>query len=130
MPDPCVFDYAIVRIVPRVEQEEFINAGVILFCRERRYLAARLRLDAARLAALAPELDPATVQAHLDLIPLICAGGRAAGPLAKLSPVERFRWLTSPRSTVVQISPVHAGLCADPAATLEELAQRVLGKGR
>jgi len=65
MPDPCVFDYAIVRIVPRVEQEEFINAGVILFCRERRYLAARLRLDAARLAALAPELDPATVQAHL-----------------------------------------------------------------
>jgi hypothetical protein len=118
-----------VRIVPRVEQEEFINAGVILFCRERRYLAARLQLDAARLAAFAPELDPAIVQAHLDLIPRICAGGRAGGPLAKLSLVERFRWLTSPRSTVVQISPVHAGLCSDPAAALDELAQCVLGKG-
>jgi hypothetical protein len=129
MPDPCVFDYAIVRIVPRVEQEEFINAGVILFCRERRYLAARLQLDAARLAAFAPELDPAIVQAHLDLIPRICVGGRAGGPLAKLSLVERFRWLTSPRSTVVQISPVHAGLCSDPAAALDELAQCVLGKG-
>ncbi len=129
MPDRCAFDYAVVRIVPRVEQEEFINAGVILFCRERRFLAARLSLDAARLAALAPELDREAVQEHLDLIPLICAGGRAAGPLAKLSLVERFRWLTSPRSTVVQVSPVHAGLCADPALTLEDLARRVLGKG-
>jgi hypothetical protein len=129
MPDPCAFDYAVVRVVPRVEQEEFINAGVILFCRERRFLAASLGLDPARLSALAPELDPAMVQQHLDLIPLICAGGRAAGPLAKLSLVERFRWLTSPRSTVVQVSPVHAGLCTDPALALAELAQRVLGKG-
>ncbi len=129
MPDRCVFDYAIVRIVPRVEREEFIDAGVILFCRERRYLGARVRLNAARLATFAPELDVGTVQAHLELIPLICAGGRAAGPLAKLSPVERFRWLTSPRSTVVQVSPVHAGLCTDPAAALDELARCMLGDG-
>ena len=121
MPGLCVFDYAVVRVVPRVEREECINAGVILFCRERRYLDARVSLPVSRLAALAPQMEPATVQAHLDLIPVICAGGPAAGPLGLLTQVERFRWLTSPRSTVVQVSPVHAGLCADPAVALAHL---------
>jgi hypothetical protein len=127
MPDLCSFDYAVVRVVPRVEREEFLNAGVILFCRGRRYLAAHITLDPLRLAALAPGLDFASVEARLALIPIICAGGPEAGELGELSQVERFRWLTSPRSTVVQCSEVHAGLCADPAVALADVAQRVLG---
>jgi hypothetical protein len=126
MPDLCSFDYAVVRIVPRPEREEFLNVGVILFCRDRRYLAAHIRFDAARVAALAPDLDLAAVQARLALIPRICAGGPEAGELAELSQVERFRWLTSPRSTVVQPSDVHPGLCADPVMALEDVARRVL----
>ncbi len=126
MPDLCAFDYAIVRVVPRVEREEFLNAGVILYCREQRYLAARVRLDLARLAALAPGLDAAAVQASLELIPRICAGGLAAGPLGELSQVERFRWLVAPHSTIIQTSPVHPGLCADPDQALQQLAARVL----
>lgn len=121
MPGLCSFDYAILRVVPRVEREEFLNAGVVLYCRDQRYLAARISLDVARLAALAPGLDPGRIQEHLELIPLICAGGREAGPLGELSQVERFRWLTSPRSTVIQVSPAHCGLCADPEATLARL---------
>ncbi len=127
MRDLCSFDYAVVRIVPRVEREEFVNAGVILYCRERRYLGARITLDLGRLAALAPGIDLVMVQAQLDLIPRICAGGPDIGPLAEMNQVERFRWLTAPRSTVVQVSPVHAGLCADPETALEDvLAKAVL----
>ena len=129
MPDLCSFDYAILRVVPRVEREEFLNVGAILFCRERRFLAARIRLDAARLAALAPELDPGEVEAHLALIPRICAGGPEAGPFAELSQVERFRWLTAPHSTVIQSSPVHPGLCADPEAALDDIVRRTIGPG-
>ncbi len=121
MPELCEFDYAVVRVVPQVEREEFINAGVILFCRERRFLQARVRLVAARLAALAPQLDAAAVQAQLDLIPRICAGGEDAGALGQLSQAERFRWLTSPRSTTIQVSPAHCGLCADPRTELDRL---------
>lgn len=126
MRETSVCNHAIVRVVPRVEREEFINAGVILFCRTRRFLQARLRLDRERLAALAPELDPALVQAQLDLIPRICAGGQDAGPLAALDQSERFHWLTSPRSTIVQISPVHPGLSDDPQATLDELFAKLV----
>ncbi len=118
MPALSSFDYAVVRVVPRVEREEFLNAGVILFCRERRFLVARIRLDPARLAMLAPDLDPATVQTYLDLIPRICAGGPEAGALGELSQVERFRWLTSPHSTVIQVSEVHCGLCTEPQQAL------------
>ncbi len=126
MPDLCSFDYAVVRVVPRVEREEFLNAGVILYCRELRYLGARIHLDGERLAALAPELDREAVAAELELIPRICAGGPRAGPLGALRQAERFRWLTSPRSTVVQASPVHPGLCADPEAALEDLVERLI----
>ncbi len=126
MPDQSSFDYAIVRIVPQVEREEFVNAGVILRCRERRFLAARVALDRARLCALAPDLDQEMVQVELDLIPLVCAGGPAAGAISELNQAERFRWLTSPRSTTVQVSPVHCGLCDDPQAALDDLFEKMV----
>ncbi|MBC8447925.1 MAG: DUF3037 domain-containing protein [Chloroflexi bacterium] len=128
MPAPSSFDYAIVRVVPQVEREEFINAGGILFCRARRFLAARIELDTERLAALAPQVDVAMVQAQLDLIPLICAGGSDAGPIGQLSQAERFHWLVSPRSTTVQVSPVHCGLCVDPQAALDGLLEKLVRK--
>ncbi|MGB8646336.1 MAG: DUF3037 domain-containing protein, partial [Anaerolineae bacterium] len=106
MPERNAFDYAVIRVVPHPEREEFINVGVILHCAAKRFLQAQTRLNLPRLAVLAPDLDPAMVQAQLDLIPRICAGGAAAGELAELTQPERFRWLTSPRSTAIQISPV------------------------
>ena len=121
MPAASPFDYAIVRVVPNVEREEFINVGVILFCRALRFLDARIEPDVERLAVFAPELDLAMVQDQLDLIPRICAGGPEAGPLGSLEQAERFHWLVSPRSTTIQVSPVHPGLCVDPPATLNDL---------
>ncbi len=121
MPARSPFDYAIVRVVPRVEREEFINVGVILFCRTLRFLGARVELDIQRLAALSPDLDPAKVQAQLDLIPRVCTGGPEAGPTGQLSQAGRFHWLVAPRSTTIQTSPVHAGLCHDPQAALDDL---------
>jgi hypothetical protein len=121
MPARSSFDYAIVRVVPRVERGEFINAGVILFCRTRRFLAARIELDTARLLALAPEVDLAEVRQHLAVIPRVAAGEPDAGPIGQLSQAERFHWLVAPRSTIIQVSPPHSGLCTDPAAELENL---------
>lgn len=121
MPAPCSYDYAVIRVVPRVEREEFVNVGVIVSCHERDFLEARIELDEARLRALDPAVDLATVRAHLATIPVICAGGDAAGPIGRLSPRERFRWLTAPRSTVIQVSPAHTGRSDDPAAALEKL---------
>ena len=122
MPARVVFEYAVIRIVPRVEREEFLNAGVILFCRARRFLNAHIALDAPRLLAFAPQLDLATVEEQLSYLPLICQGGASAGPIGILPLPERFRWLVAPRSTIVQPSPVHAGLCHDPQHELERLA--------
>jgi hypothetical protein len=121
MPTKNSFDYAIVRVVPRVEREEFINVGVILFCRTAQFLDARIELDRDRLRALAPDLDPDQVQKHLDLIPLISRGGPGSGPIGQLDLAERFHWLVAPRSSIIQTSPVHSGLCDDPEATLENL---------
>lgn len=115
------FEYAILRIVPREDRGEGFNAGIVLHSRPRRFLGARVELDAAVLRALAPDCDPAIVQAQLDVIPRICAGDALAGPIAALSRPERFHWLVSPSSTVVQPSAVHTGISADPAATLEHL---------
>ncbi|MEI6043792.1 MAG: DUF3037 domain-containing protein [Chloroflexota bacterium] len=126
MPALNSFDYAVVRVVPRVEREEFINVGVILFCRTRRFLGACLRLDQARLLALAPDLDLALIQNHLELIPLICSGGPKAGPIGQLSQAERFHWLVAPRSTIIQLSPVHSGLCVEPEATLSHLLKTLV----
>ena len=123
------YDYAVLRIVPRVEREEFINAGAIVFCRTRRFLAARVALDRVRLAALAPALTATEVDevaAHLALFPRICAGEADAGPIAALPPAGRFHWLTAPRSTIVQPSPVHVGLCDEPRAALDDLFSRMV----
>ena len=121
MPAPSSFDYAIVRVVPRVERGEFINAGIILFCLTHRFLAAKVELDEQRLLALAPEVDVALVRGHLEAIPHLCAGGRKAGPIGQLPQKERWHWLVAPRSTIIQTSPVHSGLCEDPAKALEHL---------
>lgn len=123
MPGPrrSPFEYAIVRVVPRVERGELLNAGIVLHSRPRRYLAARIELDVAVLRALAPDCDPAEVLDHLEAIPRVAAGDPAAGPIARLSRPERFHWLVSPSSTIVQPSDVHTGLTDDPAATLEHL---------
>lgn len=120
------FEYAVIRVMPRVERGEFINVGVVLLCRQRRFLEARLRLDEARLRALAPGIDLEPLAAQLALIPVVCAGGRAAGPIGELPLYERFRWLTAPRSTIIQTSPVHVGLGADPAEALERICRQMV----
>jgi hypothetical protein len=121
MPAPASFSYAVIRVVPRVDREEFINAGVVLHCPGRGYLGAQVALDAQRLHHLFPGVDLPAVQRHLALFAPLCAGDAAAGPLAKLSLSERFHWMVAPRSTIVQISPVHAGVTDDPAALLAHL---------
>ena len=126
MPVPSSFDYAVVRVVPRVERGEFINAGVIVFCLERRFLEARVEVDEARLRALWPEVDIELVRKHLEAIPRIAAGDVSAGPIARLSQRERFHWLVSPRSTIIQVSPVHSGLCEAPGQAMEQLSERLL----
>jgi hypothetical protein len=127
VPVPSSFDYAIVRVVPRVERGEFINAGVIVFCLEHKFLDARIRIDEARLKALWPAIDLELVRRHLEAIPRVAAGDLSAGPIARLSLRERFHWLVSPRSTIIQVSPVHTGLCEDqPQSMLEELTKRLL----
>ena len=124
MPALSSYDYAVLRVVPNVEREEFINVGVILFCRPLQFLGARIEPDIKRLAALAPELDLAMVKAQLDLFPRICAGGPDAGPIGQLDQADRFHWLAAPRSTIIQTSPVHCGLCADPEAALGDVFEK------
>src|ERR1051326_9406667 len=120
------YDYAIVRVVPGVERGECLNVGVILICRERGFLAARTHFDPQRLLALAPKLDLDFLKQHIDVIPLICAGGKQAGPIGLLSQPERFHWLVSPRSTIIQCSPVHSGICTDPQAALQHLFETMV----
>jgi Protein of unknown function (DUF3037) len=118
---PDRFAYAILRVVPRIERGEQLNAGVVLFCRRRGFLAARVELDELRLAALAPDVDPERLRAHLHALTRIAAGDPAGGAVAALEPSERFGWLVAPSSTIVQPSPVHTGLCDDPAVMLNRL---------
>lgn len=115
------YDYAIIRVVPKVERAEFVNAGAILSCPALDFLDARIDLDAQRVAALDPGIDLALVRRRLDAIPIICRGGDRAGAIGRLSQRERFHWLVAPRSTIIQTSPVHTGRCRDPAAALERL---------
>lgn len=126
MPDPASFDYAILRVVPRVERQEFINAAVVVFCLEKRYLAARVHLDPSRLRALWPEVDVDLVRKHLEAIPSICAGEASAGPIGQLPQRERFHWLVSPRSTIIQPSPVHTGICDSTDTLLDRLEKQFL----
>lgn len=120
------YDYAVIRVVPRVEREEFVNVGVILSCEASRYLEARIELDEARVLALDPHLDLEALRRHLDSIPAICKGGAEAGPIGLLPPRARFHWLTAKRSAIIQTSPVHMGKCADMAATMEHLLERMV----
>jgi hypothetical protein len=126
MPDLYPFDYAIIRVVPRVEREEFINAGVIVYSPTRQYLKAKIRLDTARLAALAPALDAAMIMKHLEAIPVLCEGGAGAGPIGQLPLRARFHWLVAPRSTIIQTSAVHTGLCEDGDKMLEHLLEKMV----
>lgn len=121
MPALSSFDHAIIRLVPRVEREEFLNVGAIVFCRTRRYLGAGIDLDVRRLAAFAPGLDAIELERHLAIIPLLCKGGPAGGPIGLLSQAERFHWLVAPRSTVIQTSRVHCGLCTEPEEALARI---------
>lgn len=126
MPAPCSFEYAIVRVVPHVEREEFINAGAIVFCHDRELLAARIELNEERLCALAPDVDLPLVRRHLATIPLICAGGPESGPIGRLPLRERWHWLVAPRSTILQVSAPHPGLSETPEDWLERLLDRVV----
>ena len=122
----ATYDYAVIRVVPRVDRAEFVNAGIIVSCQASALLEARIELDEARLVALDPPVDLATVRAHLATIPAICAGGAGAGPLGALSRRERFDWLTAPRSSLIQTSPVHTGRCANAGAVLDHLMQTMV----
>jgi Protein of unknown function (DUF3037) len=124
--DHCSYDYAIVRIVPRVEREEFMNVGVIVSCPAREFLQAGIELDESRLRALDASIDIEAIRAHLASIPLICSGGSQSGPIGRLSRRERFDWLVAPRSTTIQTSKVHTGRCTDPIALLEHLLQTMV----
>jgi hypothetical protein len=124
--DRCVYDYAVLRVVPHVERGEFVNAGVIVCCTGRQFLKARVELDEPRLLALDPHADLAAVQTGLEAIVRVCEGGPAAGPIGGLALRARFDWLVAPRSTVIQTSCVHAGRATDPGAALERLLERMV----
>jgi hypothetical protein len=126
-PSRNAFAYAVVRVVPRVERGECFNAGVVLFSRQHRFLGARVALDEARLAALAPDVAPDTVRPHLEAIVRVADGDAAAGPIAAMPQSDRFGWLVAPSSTMIQPSPVHTGLCDEPAAKLDALFAALVG---
>jgi len=123
---PTSYDYALIRLVPSVERGECLTVGVVLFCRTRGFPEAPIYLDATRALALNPDLDLAAIQQQLDTIVLLCKGGPEAGLLGTMSQSERFHWLVSPRSTIIQLSPVHEGLCDDPEASLEHLLKTMV----
>jgi hypothetical protein len=126
MPADYTYDYSIIRVVPRVERGEQINAGIVLSCPDADFLDARVTLDERALLAIDPAADLEMVRANLEVFPAVCRGGEAAGPIGALPPRARFRWLVAPRSTVIQPSPVHTGRTADPAACLEHLIETVV----
>jgi hypothetical protein len=124
--DPCAYDYALIRVVPHVERGECINAGVVVCSTARRFLQARIELDAARLLALEPSVDLPTVSAALDAFSRICAGGPQAGPIGALPLRARFDWLVAPRSTMIQTSAVHSGRCVDLELAMERLLDKMV----
>lgn len=126
MQDRFIFDYAVIRVVPKVDREEFINAGIILSCPDKDFLEADFHIDEEKLKVLDPEIDIEIIKAHLKAITEICNGGIGAGGLGKLSKRERFHWLTSPKSTIIQTSPVHSGYCIDPAEKLKQLLEQMV----
>ena len=121
MPAFASIDYAILRVVPRVEREEFVNVGVVVFCPDHDVLLAKIELDETRLLALHPDVEVANVRAHLEALERVCAGGAEAGPIGELPLRERWHWLVNPRSDVLQTSAPHVGLCDDPLRFVERL---------
>ena len=119
------YEYAIVRVVPRVECEEFVNVGAIVFCRVKNFLEARIDLDPTKILRIFPEADLWEIERHLMSISLICQGGHAAGPIGQLEQHERFQWLVAPRSTIIQTSPTHSGLCDNPSQALDQLVKNM-----
>ena len=126
MPEPCTYDYALVRVVPRVERGEFVNVGVIVSSDAEAFLEARFAVDDERLAALDPRIDLAAVHAALAAIAVVCAGGDAAGAIGRMPLRERFHWLVAPRSTVIQTSAVHTGRCSDLDSAIESVLDRLV----
>lgn len=129
MPAPHAFDYVVIRVVPRVEREEFVNAGVVLYAPTAAFLGCRIHLDAGRVRALAgagAEVDVPALERHLEAMRAVCEGRREAGELAGLSVAERFGWVAAPRSTVIQSSPVRTGVSDDPPATLERIFEELV----
>lgn len=126
MPENHLFEYAVIRVVPRVEREEFINVGVILYCKRPQFLGIKFTVNEKRLGALSPELDIDVLTANLNALTQICLGSKEGGPIAKLDAASRFRWITATRSTVVQASKVHPGLCIDATQTLEKLFEQLV----
>ena len=124
------YDYAVVRVVPRVERQEFVNVGVIVWCKDADFLEARMELEEQRLRTLDPAVDIEAVRKHLASIGIICRGGAEAGPIGKLSKRERFDWLVAPRSTIIQTSSVHTGRCTDLTATLDRLLDVMVRSAR
>lgn len=124
--EACLFDYAVIRVVPRVEREEFINVGVILSCPAQKFLEARIELDIERLKAFAPTVNADEIQIYLDTIPRICAGDASAGTIGKMPQRARFYWLTAQRSTIVQCSPVHTGFSDNAETMLEHLLDKMV----
>jgi hypothetical protein len=127
MPENNLFEYAVIRVVPQVEREEFLNAGVILYCPKLKFLQCLCAVDETRLCSFSGKVDVEEIKAHLHSFAEICRGSKDGGPIAQLDMPSRFRWLTATRSTVVQSSKVHPGLCDDPLKTLKKLyAEQVL----
>ena len=126
MPIPATYDYAVIRVVPRVEREEFVNVGVIVSCQSSGLLEAGIELDEARVLALDPQLDLDTLRSHLAAIATICRGGPGSGPIGQLPPRARFHWLTARRSSIIQMSPVHTGRSVAPATILDNLLARMV----
>lgn len=126
MPATSSYDYAVIRVVPCVERGEFINVGIVLFCRTRRFLGALIEFDEARLDALAPQIDKEMLWKHLNYLQTVISGQPESGPIGQFSQSERFLWIVSPRNTVVQTSPTHSGLCDDPEKSLQVLLHKMV----
>lgn len=126
MPEINIFEYAVIRVVPRVEREEFVNVGIILFCAKQKFLKAIMCINEAKILAFAPQLEICFIEENLKAIIKICEGGKEAGPIGKLDVASRFRWLTATRSTVVQASKVHPGFCKDAEETLQKLVKQLV----
>lgn len=127
MQENYLYEYAVIRVVPKVEREEFINAGVIIYCAAKKYLNAEIQVHSDKLRALDPEIDIDEIKSNLEAMTVICRGGTDAGPIGKLDMPGRFRWLTATRSTIIQPSKVHPGLCKDPEEALQKLKAKLLG---